>query len=107
MTIVFLLRFFAVALPAGLLPFVFLFIFCSKTKRATAFDFYGQVFVMWTKQILDCNSFASFHYSIPQYSKALRGYNLWNSMHFFILLSDVKERFSPSPVVDSLSYYSP
>ena len=73
MTIVFLLRLFVVALPAGLLPFEFPFMFCSETKRATAFDFYGYVSVMWTKQILSCNSSASFHYSIPQYPKALRG----------------------------------
>ena len=42
-------KLFAVALPTGLLPFVFPFMFCSETKRATAFDFYGHVSVMWTK----------------------------------------------------------
>ena len=73
MTTVFLLRLFAIALLVGLLPFVFPFMFCSETKRATAFDFYGHVSIMWTKQILGCNSFASFHYSIPQYPRGLRG----------------------------------
>ena len=72
-TTVFLLRLFAVALPVGLLPFVFPFIFCSETKTATAFDFYGHVSIMWTKQFLSCNSLASFHYSIPQSPKPLRG----------------------------------
>ena len=73
MTIVFLLRLFIVAIPARLLPFVFPFMFCSETKRATAFDFYGHVSVMWTKQILGRNSSISFHFSIPQYPKTLRG----------------------------------
>ena len=40
MTIVCLLRLFAVAFLVGLLPFVFPFMFCNETKRATAFDFY-------------------------------------------------------------------
>ena len=81
-TIVFLLRLFAVALPTGLLPFVFPFMFCSETKRAIAFDFYGHVSVMWTKQILGRKSSTSFHFSIPQYPKSLRGQNLGNSMPF-------------------------
>ena len=72
-TIVCLLRLFAIALPTGLLPFVFPFMFCSETKRATAFDFYDHVSVMWTKHFLDCNSSASFHCSIPHYPKPLRG----------------------------------
>ena len=73
MTIVSLLRLFAVALPAGLLPFVFSFMFCSETKRASAFDFCDHVSVMWTKHFLGCNSSASFHCSIPHYPKPLRG----------------------------------
>ena len=71
MTIVFLLELFAVVFPTGLLPFVFPFMFCSETKRATAFDFYGYVSIIWTKQILGYNSSASFHCSIPQYPKVL------------------------------------
>jgi hypothetical protein len=43
--IVCLLRLFAVAVPAGLLSFVFPFTFCSETKRATASDFYDRVSV--------------------------------------------------------------
>ena len=71
--IVFLLRLFAVAFLVGLLPFVFPFMFCSETKRATAFDFYDHVSIMWTKHFLGCNSCASFHCSIPHYLKPLRG----------------------------------
>jgi hypothetical protein len=37
---------FAFALPTGLLPIVFLFMFCSETSRATAFDFYNAVSVI-------------------------------------------------------------
>ena len=70
--IVYLLRLFAVVLPTGLLPLVFPFTFCSETKRATAFNFYDHVSVMWTKHFLGCNSFASFHCSIPDYPKPLR-----------------------------------
>ena len=82
--IVCLLRLFAVALPAGLLPFVFPFMFCSETKRATAFDFYDRVSVMWTKHFLGCNSSTSFHCFILHYPNALAGLNLWNSMPFLI-----------------------
>ena len=71
-TIVCLLRLFAVAHPMGLLPFIFPFIFCNETKRTTAFDFYDHVSVMWTKYFLGCNSSASFHCSIPHYPKPLR-----------------------------------
>ena len=73
MTIVCLLRLFTVALLAGLLPFVFPFMFSSETERATASDFYDHVSVMWTKQFLGCNSSVSFHCSIPHYPKPLRG----------------------------------
>ena len=73
MTIVCLLRLFAIALPAGLLPFVFPFMFCSEIKRATAFDFYDYVSFMWTKHFLGCNSSASFHCSISHYLKPLCG----------------------------------
>ena len=69
--IVCLLRFFAVALPMGLQPFVFRFLFCSETKRATAFDFYDRVSVMWTKHVV-----AILQYFIPHYPKPLRGQNL-------------------------------
>ena len=72
-TIVCLLRLFVIALPRGLLPFVFPFMFCSETKRASAFDFYDHVFVTWTKHFLDCNSSTSFHCSIPHYPKPLHG----------------------------------
>jgi len=54
--IICLLRLFAVAFPQGLLPIVFPFMFCSETKRATAFDFYDRVSFMWTKHFLGCNS---------------------------------------------------
>jgi len=87
--IVYLRRLLADALPAGLLPFVFPFMFCSETKRATAFDFYDHVSVMWTKLFLGCNSFATFHCFIPHYPKPLRGQNLWNSMPFLLLLCDI------------------
>jgi hypothetical protein len=52
---------FAFAFPAELLPLVFPFMFCSETSRATAFDFYDGVSVVWTKHFLGCNSSASFH----------------------------------------------
>ena len=71
MTIVCLLRLFAIALPTGLLPFVFPFMFCSETKRATAFDFHDHISFMWTKHFLGCNSSASFHCSISHYPKPL------------------------------------
>jgi hypothetical protein len=64
---------FVFALPAGLLPFVFPVMFCSETSRATAFDFYDGVFVMWAKHFLGCNSSASFHCFTPHYPKPLRG----------------------------------
>ena len=73
----------------GLLRFVFLFMFCSETKRATAFDFYDHVSIVWTKQFLGCNSSTSFHCFIPHYPKPLAGLNFWNIMPFLILLSDV------------------
>jgi hypothetical protein len=71
--IVCLLRLFAVAFPQGLLPFVFPFMFCSETKRATAFGFYDYVSVMWTMHFLGCTSSESFHCSVPHYRKPLRG----------------------------------
>jgi hypothetical protein len=52
---------FAFALPVGLLRFVFPFMFCSETSRATAFDFYDGVSVIWTKHFLGCNSSAVLH----------------------------------------------
>jgi hypothetical protein len=52
---------FAFALSAGLLLVVFPFMICSETSRATAFDFYDGVSIIWTKHFLRCNSFASFH----------------------------------------------
>jgi hypothetical protein len=64
---------FAFALPAGLLPIVFPFMFCSETSRATAFDFYDADSVIWTKHFLGCNSSPSFHCLIPHYPKPLRG----------------------------------
>jgi hypothetical protein len=63
---------FAFALPAGLLPFVFPFMFCSETSRATAFDFYDGVSIIWTKHFLGCNSFGSFHCFTLHYPKPLR-----------------------------------
>jgi hypothetical protein len=51
---------FAFALPAGLLPVVFPFMICNETSRATAFDLYDGVSVIWTKHFLGCNSLASF-----------------------------------------------
>jgi hypothetical protein len=56
-----------------LLPFVFPFMFCSETSRATAFDFYDGVSVIWTKYFLGCNSSASFHCFTPHYPKPLHG----------------------------------
>jgi hypothetical protein len=64
---------FAFVLPTGLLLFVFPFMFCSETSRATAFEFYDGVSVIWTKHFLGCNSSASYHCFIPQYPKPLRG----------------------------------
>jgi hypothetical protein len=51
---------FAFALPAGLVPLVFPFMFCSETSRATAFDFYDGVSVIWTMYFLEYNSSAHF-----------------------------------------------
>jgi hypothetical protein len=64
---------FAFALPTGLLPFVFLAMFCSETSRATAFDFYDGVLVIWSMHFLGCNSSASFHCFTPHYPKPLHG----------------------------------
>jgi hypothetical protein len=64
---------FAFVLPAGLLPFVFPFMICSETSRATAFDFYDGVSVIWTKHFLGCNCFVSFHCFIPHYPQPLHG----------------------------------
>jgi hypothetical protein len=64
---------FAFALPAGLLPLVFPIMYCSETSRATAFDFYDGVSVVWTKYFLGCNSSASFHCFTPHYPKPLPG----------------------------------
>ena len=69
--IVCFLRFFAVALPAGLLPFVLPFMFCNETKWATTFDFYDRVSIMWTNFFLGCNSSTSFHCFILHYPKPL------------------------------------
>jgi hypothetical protein len=71
--IVCLLRLFTDALLQGLLPFVFPFMFCSETKRATAFDFYDRISVMWIMHFLGCNSSGSFHCSIPHYPKPPHG----------------------------------
>ena len=76
------LRLFAVALPAGLLSFIFPFTFCSETKRATAFDFYDPVSVMWTKHFLGCNSSASYHCFVPHYPKPLRGSLFFHNYEF-------------------------
>jgi hypothetical protein len=64
---------FVFALPAGLLPLVFPFMFCSETSRATAFDFYDGVSLVWTKYFLGCNSSASFYCFTPHYPKPLPG----------------------------------
>jgi hypothetical protein len=64
---------FAFALPAGLLSLVFPFMYCSETSRATAFDFYDGVSIVWTKHFLECNSTASFHSFTPHYPKPLHG----------------------------------
>ena len=71
--VVCLIRFFAFALPTGLLFFVIPFMFCSETKRATTFDFYDHVFVMWCKHSLSWNSSTSFHCFILHYPKPLVG----------------------------------
>jgi hypothetical protein len=47
--------------------------FCSETSRATAFDFYDGVSVIWTMHFLGCNSSASFHCFTPHYPNPLRG----------------------------------
>ena len=80
--IVCLLRLFAVALSARLLSFVYPIIFCSETKRATVFDFYDRVYVMWTKHFLGYNSYASFHCCIPYYPKPLHGSLLLHNFVF-------------------------
>jgi hypothetical protein len=41
-----LLRLFAFALPEGLLPFVFPFMICSETSKATAFYLYDGISVI-------------------------------------------------------------
>ena len=50
--VVCLLRLVAFAFSMGLLFFVIPFMFCSETKRATTFDFYDRVIIMWFKQFL-------------------------------------------------------
>jgi hypothetical protein len=50
---------FAFVLLVGLVSF-FHWI-CSETSRATAFDFYDGVSVLWIKLFFRCKSFASFH----------------------------------------------
>ena len=59
--VVCLLRFVAFTLCTGLLFFVIPFMFCSETKRATTFDFFDRVIVMWCKEFLSWNSSISFH----------------------------------------------
>ena len=71
--VVCLLRFVAFALSMGLLFFVIPFMFCSETKRATTFDFYDRVTVMWCKQLLSWNSSTSFHCFMLLYPKRLVG----------------------------------
>jgi hypothetical protein len=80
--IVCLLGLFAVALPAGFLSFVFPFTFCSENKRATAFDFYNRVIVIWTEHFLGCNSSASYHCFVPHYPKPLCGSLLLHNIEF-------------------------
>jgi hypothetical protein len=64
---------FAFAFPTRLLLFVFPFMICSETPRATAFDLYDGVSVIWSKHFLGCKSFASFHFFTPHFPKALHG----------------------------------
>ena len=59
--VVCLLRFVAFALCMGFLFFVIPFMFCSETKRATTFDFFDRVVVIWCKEFLSWNSSISFH----------------------------------------------
>ena len=73
MMVVCLLRFFAFVLPTRLLFFVIPFMFCSETKRATTFDFYDRVTVIWCKHFLSSNSSTSFHCFILHYPKPLLG----------------------------------
>ena len=77
-----LLRFFAFALLAGLLLFVFPFMFCNETKRATAFDFYDCVSVMWTKHFLGSNSSALFHCIILHFLNHCMGRTCGIACHF-------------------------
>jgi hypothetical protein len=79
---------FTFALPAGLLPFVFPFMICSETPKATTFELYDGVSVIWTKHFLECKSFVSFHCFIPHFPKPLHGYNSWKNMQVLVLLSD-------------------
>jgi hypothetical protein len=64
---------FIFAFPAGLLPFIFPFMICSETPRATAFDLYDGVFVIWSKHFLGCKPFASFHCLTPHFPNPLHG----------------------------------
>ena len=101
--IVCLLRLFAIALPAGLLSFVFPFMFCSETKRATAFDsmtmsLLCRLSIFWVAILLH-HFIVLYHITLSHCENRTCGI----ACFFFILLSDVvEERFSPSPVVGSL-----
>jgi hypothetical protein len=79
---------FAFALPTGLLSFLFPFMIYSEISRATAFDLYDGVSIIWIKHFLGCQSFDSFHYFTPHFPKPLHGLNSWKNMPFLILLSD-------------------
>jgi hypothetical protein len=63
---------------------------CSKTSKATAFDLYDGVFVIWIKHFFGCNSFASFHSFTPHFPIPLHIEILYlrKNMAFLILPSD-------------------
>jgi hypothetical protein len=64
---------FAFALPTGLMSFLFPFMICSETPKATTFDLYDGVSIMWIKHFLGCKSFALFHCFIPHFRTPLHG----------------------------------
>jgi hypothetical protein len=78
----------AFVLPKGLLSLFLLFMICSETPRATAFDLYDGVSIIWIKHFCGCKSFASFHCFTPHFPKPLHGYNSWKNMQVLVLLSD-------------------
>ena len=64
---------FACALPTELLSFLFPFMICRETSRATAFDLYYGISIIWIKHFLEYQYFASFHCFTIHFPKPLHG----------------------------------